>query len=636
MPDITAGPVGLVTAAQLLRIGLTVKIVDKASAALSVGRADAIQPRILEIMKQLGLIDEFLGSGPRIDHTIFYKDGKFMVFRRSHSSQSEFKFLQVISQPEIERILIRDIERFGCHIDRCTTLSGYYPVEHVDSAGIKRVNLRFHLDDGRDNRRAICDSTYLIGSDGAHSFVRASLSIPFDGIATGLVWQIVDCEWETNFPHAWVFGCVLNSTHGGVLIIPRENNMARLYVNVIPEDGQATVDRSKESVSTALERIRKVFHPYTIKPKGPIEWYTIWSINERVARDFCDPTNRIFLAGDAAHCHSAAGAYGLNTGIMDSQNLVWKLALDAYGIAKPNLLSSYQTERRFTALRIVEGSSQFLRFLCNQQSTSTFAKQFQFNEDEKFEAPVFVAENEPEGMDQDQAFFAWYAKTYTGLLTGMDVGYKPSLLNAWPAACKKQRADQIAETYLSSPMKDVCSEGSAIVPGHPMGNPLVFSQSRKRVQRLYDGFLPSPAFNIVIFIGSFSGLIRESVLDAVAHFARPESFRLKFTSQPIFKLHLVTTRCNSMDTHQCVTIPLGLTFQNNACQGDDPDSWISVYLDDKPEAESAHAFFGIESNDSLEQERVMVVRPDLWLGTKTTLSNFKQGLESYFDGFLHS
>ena len=91
-----------------------------------------------------------------------------------------------------------------------------------------------------------------------------------------------------------------------------------------------------------------------------------------------------------------------------------------------------------------------------------------------------------------------------------------------------------------------------------------------------------------------------------------------------------------MDTHQCVTIPLGLTFQNNACQGDDPDSWISVYLDDKPEAESAHAFFGIESNDSLEQERVMVVRPDLWLGTKTTLSNFKQGLESYFDGFLHS
>jgi 2-polyprenyl-6-methoxyphenol hydroxylase-like FAD-dependent oxidoreductase len=53
-------------------------------------------------------------------------------------------------------------------------------------------------------------------------------------------------------------------------------------------------------------------------------------------------TGRIFLAGDAAHVHSPAGAQGMNTGIQDVWNLGWKLALVDAGVADEGLLDSYQ------------------------------------------------------------------------------------------------------------------------------------------------------------------------------------------------------------------------------------------------------------------------------------------------------
>jgi hypothetical protein len=54
----------------------------------------------------------------------------------------------------------------------------------------------------------------------------------------------------------------------------------------------------------------------------------------------------VFLAGDAAHIHSPAGAQGMNTGIQDAWNLGWKLALTTGGAANPALLDTYQAERQ--------------------------------------------------------------------------------------------------------------------------------------------------------------------------------------------------------------------------------------------------------------------------------------------------
>jgi hypothetical protein len=72
-------------------------------------------------------------------------------------------------------------------------------------------------------------------------------------------------------------------------------------------------------------------------------WLTRFGLAHRQATRY--RSGRVFLAGDAAHVHSPAGAQGMNTGIQDAWNLGWKLALVSKGIARPELLDSYHAER---------------------------------------------------------------------------------------------------------------------------------------------------------------------------------------------------------------------------------------------------------------------------------------------------
>jgi hypothetical protein len=72
-------------------------------------------------------------------------------------------------------------------------------------------------------------------------------------------------------------------------------------------------------------------------------WLSGFRINERMVDDY--RKGRVFLAGDAAHVHSPAGGQGMNTGMQDTYNLAWKLALVHTGKARPTLLDSYSQER---------------------------------------------------------------------------------------------------------------------------------------------------------------------------------------------------------------------------------------------------------------------------------------------------
>jgi 2-polyprenyl-6-methoxyphenol hydroxylase-like FAD-dependent oxidoreductase len=73
-------------------------------------------------------------------------------------------------------------------------------------------------------------------------------------------------------------------------------------------------------------------------------WLTYFGLQHRHAARY--RTGRVFLAGDAAHVHSPAGAQGMNTGIQDAWNLGWKLALVSRGVADEALLDTYDAERR--------------------------------------------------------------------------------------------------------------------------------------------------------------------------------------------------------------------------------------------------------------------------------------------------
>ena len=79
-----------------------------------------------------------------------------------------------------------------------------------------------------------------------------------------------------------------------------------------------------------------------------------------VARKYCSPKGRVYLAGDSAHQNIPTGGYGMNMGIGDAYDLGWKLAATVKGYAGPGLLRSYDQERRPIALMCVERSGSHL------------------------------------------------------------------------------------------------------------------------------------------------------------------------------------------------------------------------------------------------------------------------------------
>lgn len=154
----------------------------------------------MEILNSWGLAEEVHEEGPIIERTAIYKDGRKLFFNRSHQSDSRYRGLHIITQGQIERVYVRDLMRHGVLVERSTTLQDYTidgTMTHPVAATLRNART------GQINR---VKAKFLVGSDGAASQIRKSLSIPFDGMSTDIYWGIMDCIFESDYPHAWVFG----------------------------------------------------------------------------------------------------------------------------------------------------------------------------------------------------------------------------------------------------------------------------------------------------------------------------------------------------------------------------------------------------------------------------------------------
>jgi hypothetical protein len=88
---------------------------------------------------------------------------------------------------------------------------------------------------------------------------------------------------------------------------------------------------------------------------GDVVWHSRWETWVRLADTFRQ--GNVFLAGDAAHVHSTTGGQGMNCCMQDAFNLGWKLALVLKGYAKPELLDTYEAERRPVAEQVIWAAS---------------------------------------------------------------------------------------------------------------------------------------------------------------------------------------------------------------------------------------------------------------------------------------
>jgi 2-polyprenyl-6-methoxyphenol hydroxylase-like FAD-dependent oxidoreductase len=322
---IGAGPTGLALAAELTRHGIACRIVDKATGPTPLPKATSVQARTMEVLEDMGVVDEVLAAGHQSHGVNIYSHTQRLMHFSYDDLESSYPFMLNIPQSGMERILGGRIARLGLAVEWQTELVGFTQ----DADGVT-ATLR-----DADGREETVRAGWLVGCDGAHSTVRHTLNIPFEGHTYQQWFGLADARIHWALRHDELHGFV--HPQGLLFIIPMPGeDQYRLIVEAEKraDDAELTLADFQAAVDERGPGNARLSDPGWIAP---------FTVNAR--RAATHRQGRVFIAGDASHIHSPAGGQGMNTGIQDAYNLAWKLALVIRERANPALLDSYDAER---------------------------------------------------------------------------------------------------------------------------------------------------------------------------------------------------------------------------------------------------------------------------------------------------
>ncbi|MGC0406633.1 2-polyprenyl-6-methoxyphenol hydroxylase-like FAD-dependent oxidoreductase [Streptomyces sp. SAI-126] len=326
---IGAGPSGSALAIDLVRRGLDVRILDRSPHAFDGSRAKGIQPRSLEVLEDLGALDDVLAGGdvyPKLGIHAGPIGVPWKMFPHKEATPDvPYPNTWLIPQFRTDRALHARLGELGREVEFGKELTEL--TQDEDTVAAKVV--------GADGVEEIV-ARYAVGADGGSSVVRKLLDIGFVGTT--------DEAERVLIVDASVSGLARNRWHmwpglGGKLIgacpLPH-SDMFQWMIRLTPDE------KPPQEIGTIIDRIHSHTRNRHIQ-LHEIRWTSVFRPNIRLAEHY--GRGRVFLVGDAAHVHTPAGAQGLNTGMQDGYNLGWKLGQVLAG-ADPALLNTYEAERQ--------------------------------------------------------------------------------------------------------------------------------------------------------------------------------------------------------------------------------------------------------------------------------------------------
>ncbi|KAF8262324.1 FAD binding domain-containing protein [Lactarius quietus] len=351
-----AGPAGLMCGNALACAGVNVRIVDKRRVPIRVaaGQADGIQPRTIE---SYGLADRLHSKAALMVMAAFYNPGPKGIERIGRvpdvtAPTARYPYKATLHQREIEPIVPIALQMSDD------------PKELEDPHAYPVKIVLKHLAKAAGDDTEIVRAKFVVGADGAHSWVRKALGFSMDGKQTDFIWGVLDIvpSEDSDFPDTRNKAAI-HSTNGSCMIIPREGDMIRLYIQLSNTDAvnpaTGRVDPGHYNPQRLMEVANKTLQPYTINvASDQIHWWTIYQIGHRVASKFT-AHERVFIAGDACHTHSPKAGQGMNAGMNDSHNLAWKLTHVLRSWADISLLKTYEFERRKYAQDLIAFDKEF-------------------------------------------------------------------------------------------------------------------------------------------------------------------------------------------------------------------------------------------------------------------------------------
>nr|WP_037275022.1 FAD-dependent oxidoreductase [Kibdelosporangium aridum] len=326
-----AGPTGLMLAGDLAQAGIEVTILERrASTEANTTRAFGVHARTLEQLDIRGLADRLPGqkvSGVRL----------FAKARIDLSSlPTRFNYLLITPQYEVEKLLRERAERLGVKIEHGQEVIGLS--QNADSVTVKTTTSTW-------------EAKYVVGTDGVRSKVRELIGLPFPGKSVVKSIMLADVRLDTRPQEAVTVNAVGD---GFAFIAPFGDGWYRVFA----WDRRKQVD---DKAPLELSEVREVTKRALGTDMGMHDprWMSRFHSDERQVPTY--RKGRVFLAGDAAHCHSPAGGQGMNTGIQDAANLGWKLAAVLNGHADEQLLDTYQEERHPVGRAVLRSSGAIIR-----------------------------------------------------------------------------------------------------------------------------------------------------------------------------------------------------------------------------------------------------------------------------------
>jgi 2-polyprenyl-6-methoxyphenol hydroxylase-like FAD-dependent oxidoreductase len=333
-----AGPVGLFLANECARRGLRWKLVETRSGQSEHSKALAIFPRTLEIFDMAGVVEAFLKAANRVTSVAVIAHQRLLTRMRFEPEGTPYSFVGMVPQDVTEKILVQELRQKDGAVEYDTTF-----VSAVEHDGYVTATL------DRKGERVEVTALFLVGCDGAHSAVRHLLNLSFEGAQYDASFMLADVDTNEALPGDELHLCP--SEFGPLAIFPMSASRRRLV---------ATVEKEEQD-APSLEFVREVVAQRA--PAGfealSLRWSSYFRIHHRYAARM--NVGRIFIAGDAAHIHSPFGGQGMNTGLQDVWNLVWKLDLAVRGRANQQLLDSYSAERRPVIKGVIETTHRLTR-----------------------------------------------------------------------------------------------------------------------------------------------------------------------------------------------------------------------------------------------------------------------------------
>ena len=303
-----AGPTGLTLARDLQRRGVPFRIVEQSATPFEGSRGKGLQPRTLEVLDDLGLIDHFRADGGDYPAMLIHRPEGPVPWRMDelHEPTPAVPYPNVLMIPQWRTSAL---------------LAEGVPVElGVGVTGLTEDDTGVHV---ALTTGETVTARYVVGCDGGRSTVRQALGVGFEGETQETERMVIAdvrlTGLDRDYWHVW----------------PGPRGQAfRLGLCPLPgtDDFQLTAPPTGLSVE---ELVAAVDPSITITHVG---WRSEFRANIRMVSRY--RVGHVFLAGDAAHVHSPAGGQGLNTGIQDAYNLGWKLAT-----GNDALLDTYEAER---------------------------------------------------------------------------------------------------------------------------------------------------------------------------------------------------------------------------------------------------------------------------------------------------